>query len=131
MSWPIIILLNISFYNMLGNAFAAGVPPLFGLLIEEFHCTTNEASRLATYALLMLGVAVSQTEVLYSADLLLIIVVGVESLGTPSCGICWQEICHLDVDGSIPRVEHLGRECAVLLVAIGIEISWGFFRRGH
>ncbi|TVY14434.1 putative MFS-type transporter [Lachnellula arida] len=57
LSWRIIILLNISFYNMLGNVFAAGVPPLFSLLIEEFHCTTDEASRLPIYALLMLGVA--------------------------------------------------------------------------
>ncbi|TVY54143.1 putative MFS-type transporter [Lachnellula cervina] len=42
---------------MLGNVFAAGVPPLFSLLIEEFHCTSDEASRLPIYALLMLGVA--------------------------------------------------------------------------
>lgn len=47
---------------MLGNVFAAGVPPLFSLLIEEFHCTSDEASRLPIYALLMLGVAVSQAE---------------------------------------------------------------------
>jgi hypothetical protein len=64
MSWRIIILFNISFYNMLGNVFAAGVPPLFGLLIEEFHCSIDEASRLATYALLMLGVAVSKCSLL-------------------------------------------------------------------
>lgn len=59
MSWRIMILLNISFYNMMGNVFAAGVSPLFGLMIKEFHSSVDEASRLATYALLMLGLAVS------------------------------------------------------------------------
>jgi hypothetical protein len=59
MWWRILILLNISFYNMMGNVFAAGISPLFGLLIEEFHCSVDQASRLATYALLMLGLSVS------------------------------------------------------------------------
>jgi hypothetical protein len=70
MSWRIIILLNISFYNMMGNVFAAGVPPLFGLLIEEFHCTIDEASHLPTYALLTLGLIVSSffPDVVSSAD---------------------------------------------------------------
>jgi hypothetical protein len=58
MWWRVVILLNISFYNLMGNVFAAGVPPLFGLFIQEFHCTIDEASRLATYALLTLGLAV-------------------------------------------------------------------------
>jgi hypothetical protein len=53
------ILLNISFYNMMGNVFTAGTPPLFSLLIEEFQCSTNEAAHLTTYALLMLGLGVS------------------------------------------------------------------------
>jgi MFS family permease len=57
MWWRVLILLNISFYNMMGNVFAAGISPLFGLLIQEFHCSINEASRLATYALLMLGLS--------------------------------------------------------------------------
>ncbi|KFZ25400.1 hypothetical protein V502_00121 [Pseudogymnoascus sp. VKM F-4520 (FW-2644)] len=57
MSWRIMILLNISFYNMMGNVFAAGVSPLFGLMIKEFHSSVDEASRLATYALLVLGLA--------------------------------------------------------------------------
>ncbi|GAM38203.1 MFS transporter [Talaromyces pinophilus] len=57
MSWRIIILLNVSFYNMMGNVFAAGVPPLFSLLIEDLHCSTNQAAHLTTYALLMLGLA--------------------------------------------------------------------------
>ncbi|KAH6669059.1 putative MFS transporter [Halenospora varia] len=55
LSWRIVILLNLSFYNMMGNVFAAGISPLFGLLIQEFHCSVDEASRLASYALLMLG----------------------------------------------------------------------------
>jgi hypothetical protein len=62
MSWRIIILLNVSFYNMMGNVFAAGVPPLFSLLIEDLHCSTNQAAHLTTYALLMLGLAVSEKE---------------------------------------------------------------------
>ncbi|KAH7304643.1 putative MFS transporter [Rhexocercosporidium sp. MPI-PUGE-AT-0058] len=57
MWWRVLILLNISFYNMMGNIFAAGISPLFGLLIAEFHCSVEEASRLATYALLMLGLS--------------------------------------------------------------------------
>lgn len=46
----------------MGNVFTAGIPPLFSLLIEEFHCSTNEAAHLTTYALLMLGVAVSRRQ---------------------------------------------------------------------
>ncbi|KUL88494.1 hypothetical protein ZTR_05380 [Talaromyces verruculosus] len=42
---------------MMGNVFAAGVPPLFSLLIEDLHCSTNQAAHLTTYALLMLGLA--------------------------------------------------------------------------
>ncbi|KAH8671768.1 major facilitator superfamily domain-containing protein [Tricladium varicosporioides] len=56
LSWRIIILFNLSFYNMMGNVFAAGISPLFGLLVQEFHCSVDEASRLASYALLMLGI---------------------------------------------------------------------------
>ncbi len=52
------ILLNISFYNFMGNVFAAGVSPLFGLFIQEFHVSTSEVSLLASYALLALGLAV-------------------------------------------------------------------------
>ena len=58
MWWRVLILLNISFYNMMGNVFAAGISPLFSLLIEDFHCSVDEASRLASYALLMLGCSV-------------------------------------------------------------------------
>ncbi|KAF4625224.1 hypothetical protein G7Y89_g12948 [Cudoniella acicularis] len=57
MWWRILILLNVSFYNMMGNVFAAGISPLFSLLIEEFHCSIDQASRLASYALLMLGLS--------------------------------------------------------------------------
>ncbi|KUJ16924.1 MFS general substrate transporter [Mollisia scopiformis] len=57
MWWRVLILLNISFYNMMGNVFAAGISPLFGLVIKEFHCSVDQASRLASYALLMLGLS--------------------------------------------------------------------------
>jgi hypothetical protein len=40
---------------MLGNVFASGISPLFGLIMQEFHCTENEASQLGTYVLLTLG----------------------------------------------------------------------------
>ncbi|OBR11181.1 Major facilitator superfamily transporter [Colletotrichum higginsianum IMI 349063] len=60
-SWPlwlrIWILLNVSFYNLLGNAFAAGAPPLFSRIIQELNCTSEEASQLSTYVLLTLGLS--------------------------------------------------------------------------
>ncbi|KAH6661204.1 major facilitator superfamily domain-containing protein [Truncatella angustata] len=55
--WRMLILLNMSFYNFLGNAFAAGVPPLFGLIIEEFDVTTEQVSGLSTFVLLALGLS--------------------------------------------------------------------------
>ncbi|KAF9775529.1 hypothetical protein IL306_006354 [Fusarium sp. DS 682] len=42
---------------MLGNVFASGITPLFGLIMQEFHCTENEASQLGTYVLLTLGLS--------------------------------------------------------------------------
>jgi hypothetical protein len=42
----------------MNNVFASGIPPLFGLIIEEFHCTAEQASLLASYAQLTLGLAV-------------------------------------------------------------------------
>ncbi|KAK0370007.1 hypothetical protein CLIM01_12642 [Colletotrichum limetticola] len=57
LSWRIWILLNVSFYNLLGNAFAAGAPPLFSRIIAELHCTSEEASQLSTYVLLTLGLS--------------------------------------------------------------------------
>lgn len=59
MWWRILILINISFYNMMGNVFSAGITPLFSLLIKDFGCTIDEASNLASFALLMLGMSVS------------------------------------------------------------------------
>lgn len=56
--WKVVVLLNISFYNALGNMFAAGITALFGLIIQDFHCTVVEASRLSSYALLALGLSV-------------------------------------------------------------------------
>ncbi|KAF6830422.1 cycloheximide resistance [Colletotrichum plurivorum] len=57
LSWRIWILLNVSFYNLLGNAFAAGAPPLFSLIIRDLKCTSEEASQLSTYVLLTLGLS--------------------------------------------------------------------------
>ncbi|KAB5550742.1 major facilitator superfamily domain-containing protein, partial [Coniochaeta sp. 2T2.1] len=55
--WRLLILLNISFYNMIGNVFGAGISSLFGLIMQEFHCTENEVSQLGTYVLLTLGLS--------------------------------------------------------------------------
>ncbi|KAL8375619.1 hypothetical protein RB595_006949 [Gaeumannomyces hyphopodioides] len=55
--WRCLVLFNISFYNLLGNAFAAGIPPLFSLIIPEFRVTQDTASQLSTFALLTLGLS--------------------------------------------------------------------------
>lgn len=57
--WRLAILFNVSLYNMLGNMYAAGVSPLFGLIIVEFRCTEQEVAYLGTYVLLTLGLSVS------------------------------------------------------------------------
>ncbi|KAJ5616728.1 hypothetical protein N7537_001842 [Penicillium hordei] len=55
--WRITILLNVCVYTMLGNMFAAGITPLFRLIIEDFHVSTNRVSSLSSYALLALGLS--------------------------------------------------------------------------
>ncbi|RFN50608.1 hypothetical protein FIE12Z_5111 [Fusarium flagelliforme] len=55
--WRFLVLLNVSFYNLLGNAWCAGLSPLFGLIIQELHCSQSQASNLVTYALLTLGLS--------------------------------------------------------------------------
>ncbi|KAM5343697.1 hypothetical protein ACJ41O_012234 [Fusarium nematophilum] len=55
--WRVFLLLNVSVYNSLGNAYAAGVPPLFSLIMQELRITPDEASQLSTYVLLTLGVS--------------------------------------------------------------------------
>ncbi|KAL7768570.1 hypothetical protein ACKLNR_002871 [Fusarium oxysporum f. sp. zingiberi] len=45
------------FYNLLGNAWASGLSPVFGLIIQELHCSQTQASNLPTYALLALGLS--------------------------------------------------------------------------
>lgn len=55
--WKIVILLNISFFNMLGNIFAAGVSSLIILFVEDLHMTVTKASQLSTWALLSLGIS--------------------------------------------------------------------------
>jgi hypothetical protein len=51
-------LLNVGFYNMLGNVFAASAPPLFALIMREYNVTADQASKLSTYTLLALGISV-------------------------------------------------------------------------
>jgi MFS family permease len=55
--WKIIILINISLFNMLGNIFAAGVSSLIILFVEDLHMTITKASQLSTWALLALGIS--------------------------------------------------------------------------
>lgn len=56
------MLINIGVYNMMGNVFASGVTALFELIIPDLRCTIVEASSLATYALLALGLSVSDNK---------------------------------------------------------------------
>ncbi|KAN0117915.1 putative MFS transporter [Hyaloscypha variabilis] len=55
--WKILILINISLFNMLGNMFAAGVSPLIILFVEDLHMTVTRASQLSSWALLSLGIS--------------------------------------------------------------------------
>ncbi|KAL6917093.1 hypothetical protein ACHAPO_009358 [Fusarium lateritium] len=55
--WRISVLVNVSFYNLLGNAWCAGLSPVFGLIMQELHCSQSQASNLVTYALLTLGLS--------------------------------------------------------------------------
>ncbi|KAH8881042.1 MFS general substrate transporter [Thozetella sp. PMI_491] len=57
LSWRAAILLNVGFYNWMGNAFAAGIAVVFPLIIPEFGVSQEDASRLSTYALLTLGLS--------------------------------------------------------------------------
>lgn len=66
--WRFLLLLNVGVYNMLGNVYAAGVPPLFSLLIQEFKITSEEASQLSTYTLLTLGISVSSCPRIHVAN---------------------------------------------------------------
>ncbi|KAI8712250.1 MFS domain-containing protein [Fusarium sp. LHS14.1] len=55
--WRLVILFNVSFYNLLGNAWSAGISPIFGLIIRELNCTQSQASDLTTFSILMLGIS--------------------------------------------------------------------------
>ncbi|WAO95401.1 MFS domain-containing protein [Fusarium falciforme] len=55
--WRLVILFNVSFYNLLGNAWSAGLSPIFGLIMREFNCSQSQASDLTTFSLLMLGIS--------------------------------------------------------------------------
>ncbi|KAI8653738.1 MFS domain-containing protein [Fusarium sp. Ph1] len=55
--WRLVVLFNVSFYNLLGNAWAAGISPIFELIIREFNCSQSQASDLTTFSLLMLGIS--------------------------------------------------------------------------
>ncbi|KAF9889641.1 hypothetical protein FE257_007149 [Aspergillus nanangensis] len=61
MSWPrwwkVVILLNVSFYSFMGNFYAAGVTPLFQYIVVDLNCTVEEASWLASYTVLTLGLS--------------------------------------------------------------------------
>lgn len=130
MWWRVLILLNISFYNMMGNVFAAGISSLFGLLIAEFHCTSDEAARLATYALLMLGLSVSSFQVhvyqSFNADNFL------ESHGPPSSGVFGQEIHNHTLYDRFSGLQHMGCESSVLQLlawqSVPGRIFWGYRR---
>ncbi|KEF59852.1 uncharacterized protein A1O9_04700 [Exophiala aquamarina CBS 119918] len=50
---------------MLGNMFAAGISPLFGPIIKEFHVPISQVSWLSSYALLTLGLSNLFSIVLY------------------------------------------------------------------
>jgi hypothetical protein len=43
----------------MNNFFAAGVTPLFGLLIREWGISINQASAIPSYAVLAMGLSVS------------------------------------------------------------------------
>ena len=58
------MLLNVSVYTMLGNMFAAGITPLFALIMEDLKVTTVKVSTLSSYALLALGLSVRQNPIL-------------------------------------------------------------------
>ncbi|KAH6950924.1 major facilitator superfamily domain-containing protein [Fusarium avenaceum] len=55
--WRVSVLINVSFYNLLGNAWCSGLSPIFGLIMQDLHCSQSQASDLATYALLSLGLS--------------------------------------------------------------------------
>ncbi|KAG2413252.1 hypothetical protein HFD88_002441 [Aspergillus terreus] len=55
--WRITVLLNVSVYTMLGNMFAAGITPLFALIMEDLKVSTVKVSTLSSYALLALGLS--------------------------------------------------------------------------
>ena len=56
--WKIVILLNISFFNLLGNLCTAGIPPIQMYLIKDLGITLVQSGHVATYTLLTLGLAV-------------------------------------------------------------------------
>lgn len=64
MWWRIIVLFNVSAYTMLGNMFAAGITPLFGLIIEDLGVSTVKVSKLSSYAVLALGLSVRENLIL-------------------------------------------------------------------
>lgn len=49
---------------MLGNMFAAGITPLFGLIIKDLGVSTVKVSKLSSYAVLALGLSVREILIL-------------------------------------------------------------------
>lgn len=62
------MLLNVSVYTMLGNMFAAGITPLFALIMEDLKVNTVKVSTLSSYALLALGLSVRDNPILDLAN---------------------------------------------------------------
>lgn len=126
MWWRVLILLNVSFYNMMGNVFAAGISPLFGLIIEEFHCSTDEASRLASYALLMLGLSVSLLN--FGLRLTKLTLSLSESYCLASDSVCGKTKYNLTLHDNVPGLQHMGSKRTFLQFSSWLSIrGWLFW----
>ena len=68
-AYSIMIPLNISFYNLMGNVFAARLQPLFGAVAEDLHCTLEQLPVPHGYTLPALGLAVSLS--VYASDIIM------------------------------------------------------------
>ncbi|KAK1569461.1 major facilitator superfamily transporter [Colletotrichum navitas] len=53
--WRVCMLASLSWFVMMGQVMSASVPPMLGSIIQDFHVSPTEASRLACWAILALG----------------------------------------------------------------------------
>lgn len=60
--WRMTILLNLSLYITMGNIYTSGLSPVFGFIAHQMNVSVTEASHLATYPVLSIGVAVCPHE---------------------------------------------------------------------